>query len=309
MTRPKITIITTVRNESDGIQTLLISLKDQSVPADDVIVVDGGSEDDTVMKINKFRQDHPDFNLQLFLAPGTNIATGRNKAISATQAEIIAVTDGGCVARLDWLEKITAPFARNPEIHIVAGYFQPVAQNYLQNCMGIIFTAARVQLEKNLFLPSSRSLAFKRAWWQKIGGYPEHLYTAEDTLFIKRLLAAGAKMVCAPEAMVFWRQRKNLIAFAKQIFLYARGDAQARLWKKSHLRPLLNCGLLLLAIFYHRFFLVYLLFFALSMARLRSRFTWSRLFFLPGVIMLRFVQEIFETVGLFAGFFIASRGK
>lgn len=303
MTQQKITIIITVRNESDGILNLLASLKNQTQPADSVIVVDGGSKDDTVRQINKFIQTHPDFNVQLLMAPGTNIATGRNKAISATMAEIIAVTDGGCIARNTWLEKITAPLINNSQVDIVAGYFQPTAQNYLQNCMGIIFTAARVQLERKAFLPSSRSLAFKRAWWQKTGGYPENLYTAEDTLFIKRLLAAGAKMVCEPEAIVFWRQRKNISAFANQIFLYARGDAQARLWKKSHLRPLVNCGLLVFAIFYHTFFFVYVLFFAISLLRLRHRFTAENLFFLPGVMMLRFVQEIFETLGLFAGIF------
>jgi hypothetical protein len=36
------------------------------------------------------------------------------------------------------------------------------------------------------------------------------------------------------KAVVFYRPRKNLRAFARQYYLYARGDGKANLWPKRH---------------------------------------------------------------------------
>ena len=45
--------------------------------------------------------------------------------------------------------------------------------------------------KEETFLPSGRSIAFKKSAWKEVGGYPENLYTGEDTLFDLKLKEKG----------------------------------------------------------------------------------------------------------------------
>jgi hypothetical protein len=120
------------------------------------------------------------------------------------------------------------------------------------------------------FLPSSRSIAFRKATWEVVGGYPEWLDYCEDLVFDLRLKAlsqnpsphafgspprvqrGGAlryfetsvpstqhsalstQFAFAPDAVVAFRPRGSLKSFFKQYYLYARGDGKADLWRKRH---------------------------------------------------------------------------
>lgn len=78
------------------------------------------------------------------------------------------------------------------------------------------------------FLPSSRSVAFKKGFWQKVDEYPENLDTCEDLVFARKLKRKGAKFKVIRSAIVFWPQRRNLIEAFWQFYSYAKGDGQAR---------------------------------------------------------------------------------
>jgi hypothetical protein len=77
------------------------------------------------------------------------------------------------------------------------------------------------------FLPSSRSIAFRKKNWERIEGYPEELDTCEDLVFASRLKKAGFKFKLAQNAIVYWRQRRNLTEAFTQFFSYAKGDGKA----------------------------------------------------------------------------------
>jgi cellulose synthase/poly-beta-1,6-N-acetylglucosamine synthase-like glycosyltransferase len=82
--------------------------------------------------------------------------------------------------------------------------------------------------------PSSRSAAFTKKVWKKSGGYPEELYTAEDSIFNYRLKAIGARFKVARGAKSYWRPRANFSKFFKQYFTYARGNGEALLALKHY---------------------------------------------------------------------------
>jgi hypothetical protein len=76
--------------------------------------------------------------------------------------------------------------------------------------------------------PSSRSMGFLRSAWEKVGGYPEELPTAEDTVFCERLREAGYDFALAPEAAVSWWPRSTYPRFFLQYARYAYGDGLSR---------------------------------------------------------------------------------
>ena len=85
-------------------------------------------------------------------------------------------------------------------------------------------------MDPETFLPSSRSLAFRKEAWARVGGYPEWSDHNEDTIFALALRRAGCRMVFVPDAVVSWEPSPDLRRLFKQFYRYARGDAQAGLF-------------------------------------------------------------------------------
>jgi GT2 family glycosyltransferase len=100
--------------------------------------------------------------------------------------------------------------------------------------LSTIITPQRDDVDPSTFLPSSRSVAFRKDWWRRVGGYPEWLDHCEDLVFDLALRDAGARFVFCPDAVVSWTARSNMPAFFRQYFLYARGDGHAMLWSGRH---------------------------------------------------------------------------
>ncbi len=229
----KITVILTVLNEAESLPRLLDSLAAQTRPPDEVVVVDGGSTDGTValLQAERHRGRLP---LILVERPGANISQGRNAAIAAASGEIIAVTDAGVRLTPRWLEHITAPLERG-HATVVAGFFRPDPYTLFEVAMGATVLPELRDIVPDRFLPSSRSVAFLRKAAQAVGGYPEWLDFCEDLVFDFWMRDRFGPFAFVPEALVYFRPRGSLRAFARQYYQYARGDGKANLWGRRHL--------------------------------------------------------------------------
>jgi glycosyltransferase involved in cell wall biosynthesis len=228
-----VSLVVTVLNEVVTVGALMASIAAQTVRPREVIVVDGGSRDGTQLHVEWWhgRLGCP---LRLMELPGANISEGRNRGIAAARAPLIAVTDAGVRLEPDWLEQITAPF-RDEGVDSVAGFFVPDPETFLELAMGATVLPTLAEIDPASFLPSSRSVAFRKAAWEASGGYPEWLDYCEDLVFDLRLDDRGLTRRFAPGAVARFRPRGSLRAFWRQYFRYARGDGKANLWRKRHL--------------------------------------------------------------------------
>ena len=215
----KISLITTVLNEEKTIKSLLQSIKAQSKPPDEVVIVDAGSTDQTVQLIKSF-QKQSRLKIRLFHKKG-NRAVGRNFAVSKTVGQGIAVTDAGCVLDKNWFKRITKPLILK-KTNVVAGFYHMNTDTLFTQCSAPFVGITSV--DKREFLPSSRSLAFTKPAWAKVGGYPEHLDYAEDLIFAQKL---KTNMVFEPRAWVKWTPPQNLWQFFTAIKNYTLGNIQA----------------------------------------------------------------------------------
>jgi|DewCreStandDraft_2_1066082.scaffolds.fasta_scaffold00216_81 glycosyltransferase involved in cell wall biosynthesis len=222
-------LVITVLNEAKTVGRLLDSVLAQALLPDEVVVCDGGSTDGTLEILEAYGRRLP---LRVIRAPGSTIAAGRNRAIEATRAERLAVTDAG--VRLDpgWFRALMD--ALDDPRTVAAGAFAPDPVGWFERALAAVTLPLPEEIPPDRFLPSSRSVAFYRSAWAAVGGYPEWLDYCEDVVFDLKLLAAGCRFRWVPEAVVYFRPRPDIPAFFRQYFNYARGDGKAGLWPERH---------------------------------------------------------------------------
>jgi cellulose synthase/poly-beta-1,6-N-acetylglucosamine synthase-like glycosyltransferase len=106
--------------------------------------------------------------------------------------------------------------------------FYPLPKTWFEEIVGRLFYPDMNKVADD-WKPSSRSAAFTKKVWEKSGGYPEELYTAEDSIFNYRLKALGARYMAARDAKSYWRPRPSFRKFLKQYFTYAKGNGESLL--------------------------------------------------------------------------------
>jgi cellulose synthase/poly-beta-1,6-N-acetylglucosamine synthase-like glycosyltransferase len=229
--RTAVSLACTVRDEADNIAALLDSMLDQSRPADEIVVNDCDSRDATAAIVERYiAAGHP---IRL-VRGGHNIPSGRNNAIRHARSPLIACTDAGLTLDRRWLERIVAPLERGAA-DVVGGFFQAAPHSLFELALGATNYRQIEEIDPAGFLPFGKSVAFRKAAWEQVGGYPEWASHCEDLLFALALQRAGCRFAFAPDALVHFRPRSSLPAFARQYFLYARGDGVADLWRRRHM--------------------------------------------------------------------------
>jgi glycosyltransferase involved in cell wall biosynthesis len=221
-----VSLISTVKDCADSIEEFLGSVTAQTLSPDEVVIVDGGSTDGTIELLRKAD------GVTVIEEPGANIARGRNVAIVAAKHDVIACTDGDCVLDPGWLAKLVEPIEAGADVAM--GFYLARTDGFLQECLAAVNLLDASELDPATFMPSGRSVAYRREALEAAGGYPEWLDIGEDMWVDHRWRELGIDMRFAPEAVVRWRLRPTVRATWVQYFRYARGDAHAGMYPERH---------------------------------------------------------------------------
>ncbi|MGA7672057.1 MAG: glycosyltransferase [Nitrolancea sp.] len=230
---PAITLILTVKDEAATLPPFFESLDAQSLQPSEVILVDGGSSDDTLDVARSWKTSLP---FIIVSEPDANISRGRNIALRRATGSIVAVTDAGTRLRLDWLERLVEPFQRpvSQQPDVVAGFFEAECANTFELALAATTLPDIDEIRPEHFLPSSRSVAFRRSLFEVGIEYPEWLDYCEDLVFDLKLKRADARFEFAPGAVVEFAPRPSARSHWRQYYRYARGDGQAGLFARRH---------------------------------------------------------------------------
>lgn len=114
-----ITVGIITRNRATDLQDVLESLIHQIRPADEVLIVDNGSTDNTRYVVESFRERLP---ISYDFVEEASIPNARNVVIENARHEIVSFTDDDCITEPEWLDAVERGFLRAENIGIVGGW-------------------------------------------------------------------------------------------------------------------------------------------------------------------------------------------
>jgi glycosyltransferase involved in cell wall biosynthesis len=239
----KISLISTVKNEVNSVDTLFESIIKQTQKPDEIVIVDAGSVDGTLKKL--FYWKNKIANVMIIAANSCNRSVGRNRAIAYSSGEVIAATDFGCTLTDDWLSEITKPIIHGGA-DVTAGYYLNGELKLISSANSYFTHPALFEIDQNSFLPSTRSIAFKKECWKEIGGFDANFIFAEDTLFSGKLRSSGYRMIFNEKAVVIWNSENSIFVMMNKMFSYSKWDGLGSLNEKFYYKKIILILLLII---------------------------------------------------------------
>lgn len=232
----KVGFIATVFNEEKTIDGFLQSLLAQTKTPDEIVIVDAASKDATFSKLKAFqslyKKKHKKVRFQIGIKKG-NRSVGRNEAIRKVDSDIIAVSDSGCLLDKNWLRNITNPFFKRKNVDVVAGYYKAKARSVFEKSVVPYALVMPDKVNPKNFLPATRSMAFTKKIWEKVGGFDKKFSHNEDFVFANKLKEKEARIVFEKSAIVFWIPRKNVKSLFIMFFRFAFGDSESGIFRTN----------------------------------------------------------------------------
>ncbi len=237
---PLVSIVIPVRNAGRTIEKTFEYLLNVDYPRDrwEIVIADGGSNDETLEIIAKWQKQHPFIGL-VKITDCPSPAFARNCALEKVKGDFILFTDGDCAPCREWIYELLKHFEKDPQIGIVGGeihtlrvdpdnlteawcehfmfnmvaprygfikegYFPPLSDRrptQIAGHRGYFFVTANVAYRKKAI-----EQAHARFWEHKTG---------EDVDFCIQVQNAGWKLYFAPKAKVDHMHRATFPALRK----------------------------------------------------------------------------------------------
>ena len=193
-----ISIIIPTLNEEKYLPRCLSSLNNQSrKEIRELIVVDGGSTDETVEIARKYSD-------KVLVEPGSAVGASRNIGATEATGEILAFIDADTVASVDWLEEIARSFHDDPYAVGVTGPTIPYGGTKLDELAYQVATgwAQRLSLKVGLPHVAGFNCAYRKgAFWQA-GGFDERRELSEDVMLSLRIRHEG-RIIFNPDMVAY----------------------------------------------------------------------------------------------------------
>jgi len=201
-------------NGAEHLPTCLESLKRQTLAGLEVIVVDNGSTDGSLLLL---KQEYAEAQV-LALGENRGFAGACNAGMRAARGDFVVLLNNDTEAAADWLEEVVAAFDRCPEAGMVASKMLLFDRRSVFHTAGDFYRLDGVpgnrgvwetdegqyDTELYVFGACGGSAAYRRAMLEEVGLLDEaFFYSCEDVDLAWRAQLAGWRCMYAPRAVVY----------------------------------------------------------------------------------------------------------
>lgn len=214
MPSPRVSVIVVCWNSADTLGRCLDQLLEQDYPDYEVIVVDDGSDDET-LAVAERRLARGDLQI-MRSRRNRGCPHARNLGLTQARGEVVAFVDADGFVAGDWLDRIVETFARDATIGAVASMVfydgNPLVINGAGGTVNRQGWAAdlsmnepyeRAQVAPEALYPMGCGMALRRKAIDDVGPFDDRMLNYYDDVdYGVRLWRAGHRVVVAPDAWI-----------------------------------------------------------------------------------------------------------
>ena len=222
MSLPEISVVIPTLNEAARIGKLLESLQNQSAPPLEILVVDGGSSDETAREVARFSGVR-------CLNCDRGTARQRNFGARAARGELLVFFDADDAPDSEFLLRVGKSFRRWP-FAVACPWFRARDSGGLVRAVYFAFNVGFWSGQSTLRMGSGVCLIVPRAKFEACGGFDESLHLGEDIELIRKLCPR------------FGWHRHLLIGLETSGRRFEQRGAWRLMWFYARITPLLVLG-------------------------------------------------------------------
>lgn len=233
---PDVGVVITAFDQGSLVLEAVASVRRQTHPVADVVVVDDGSrEPASVTALERLAEDD---GVRVLRRTNGGVSAARNTGLAALSTELAVVLDGDDRLAPTFVERTAAVLAADPEVVAASSWLQ---------MHGVASAVARPAGGRAVdFLHRNAcpaTVLLRRDAWRRAGGYDEDLRSGfEDWDLFLAVLAEGGRVAVVPEPLVEYRTSPtsaNVRSMERRLELYGRLVDKHRPLFERHLREVL----------------------------------------------------------------------
>ena len=243
---PRVSVIVVNWNRADLLRQCLAALSRQTSGDFELILVDNGSEDDSLEVARAFAAAP----VRLITnSENRGFCAANNQGIDAAKGDYIALLNNDAEPRPRWLEAMLEAAEADPTAGMIASKILVAEQpDVIDKAGHLIYPdgqnrgrghgerdEGQYDTAEEVAWPDGCAALYRKAMLDQIGGFDEQFFAyADDAELGLRARIAGWKAVYAPEAVVHHRRGETLGRYSEQrLFLIERN----RIWLAAKLFP------------------------------------------------------------------------
>jgi glycosyltransferase involved in cell wall biosynthesis/SAM-dependent methyltransferase len=227
---PFVTVIVPVRDEAASLRRCLASLAAQDYAAErmEILVVDGMSTDGTADAAREFAASaaRP---IRVIVNPRCTAAAAMNAGIREARGDVIIRLDAHAEAAPDFVRRSVDALSRT-RADCVGGPITTTGEGAtgraialaMSSRFGVGGAAFRTTRGRETDADTVAFGAYRRAVFERLGGFDETFVRNQDDEFHLRLTRGGGRIVLVPGIHATYRCRGTIAALARQYFGYGR---------------------------------------------------------------------------------------
>jgi glycosyltransferase involved in cell wall biosynthesis len=235
---PRVSVILPCYNSAATLPETLDSLANQTLTDFEVIAVDDGSTDSTLIDLITWAAR--DSRFRVFPRPHGGVIATANAGLALCQAAFIARMDADDRAHPERLTLQADFLDQNPDVAVVSSLVkafpaEDVHEGYQIYVEWLNSLVANEEIHREMFVESplaNPSVMMRKAWVEKMGGYHDYGWPEDYDLFL-RMYLAGARFEKIPKVLLEWRDHPDRITrtdgrYSTENFLRAKAHYLAR---------------------------------------------------------------------------------
>lgn len=204
---PTISVVIPAYNSALTIEETIESVRQQTFTDFELIVIDDGSQDNTVEIVKNIAKTEP--RLKIFPYENGGVGVARNRGINLATGEFVAFLDADDLWTPDKLELQLKALKDNPQAGVAYSW-----TNFIDEQGKFLSLGLRPISEGNVyrellqmnFLSNGSNILARRKAIESIGGFsPDHPFAADWDFYLK--LAFKWSFVVVPKYQILYRQR------------------------------------------------------------------------------------------------------